>query len=162
MRASTALDVDSVRVWVFESGPEGSEFEAHTNTLLWLEVLGTPPVTRGSSLDFGVDAACLAFGDLETGHAFTRLSDLEYDAGRGDNFEWLLPHIQEKPHFARWVEIPPDSHRMFIASTGNDGGFAAVWLHDVQDEISGILIDIGGRASDLRFLDKLLPQRSES
>lgn len=157
MRHTAPVEIDSLRVWVFESGPERPSFEAHTNTLVWLEACGTPPVARGSALEFGVDAACLGLGDLETGHAFTRLTDHELDAGRGDSFEWIGPHIREQPHFARWLDIPPDGHRMFVASTGNDGGFAAVWLYDANDALSGILIDIGGRASDARFLDKLLP-----
>jgi len=51
---------------------------------------------------------------------------------------------------------------MFIASTGDDGGFAAVWLHDGTDDLSGILVDIAGRESDSLFLDKLLPERASA
>jgi hypothetical protein len=159
MRATATVEVQALHVWAFHSGAERPDFEARTNTLIWLEASGAQPATRGLSLDFGVDAACLAFGDLETGHAFTRLSDIEYEAGRGDNFAWLMPYIQELPHYAGWADIPPEGLRMFIASTGNDGGFAASWLHDAQGGLSGILIDIGGRASDKTFLDTLLPPR---
>lgn len=159
MKQTAPVDADRVTVWVFESGEESDAFHAHTNALVWLEISGTPPTTRGLALDFGVDAACFAFGDLETGRAFTRLTELESAAGRGDSFEWIGPYINEHPNFARWLSIPPDGQPMFVASTGSDGGFSAVWLHDAQDSLSGILIDIAGRASDLRYLDKLLPPR---
>ncbi len=106
-----------------------------------------------------VDAACFAVGDIEAGHAFTRLTDHDAAAGRGDSFEWIQPYIQERPHVARWLVIPPDGKRMFVASTGRDGGFAATWLHDRDGALSGILIDILGRAGDGRFLDTLLPER---
>lgn len=159
MENVAAIAADTLRVWVLEAGPDQNEFEAHRNALVWLEARGTTPVARGRSLDFGVDAACFAIGDGATGDAFTRLTDIEFDAGRGDSFEWIQPFIQERPHYARWLEIPPHGHPMFVASTGDDGSFAAVWLHDGSDELSGILIDIAGRTSDGLFLDKLLPKR---
>jgi hypothetical protein len=159
MENVATIELDALRVWVLEAGPDRNEFEAHRNALVWLEARGTRPVARGRSLDFGVDAACFAIGDGETGDAFKRLTDLELDAGRGDNFEWILPFIQERPHYAGWLEIPPNGHPMFVASTGDDGGFAAVWLHDESDDLSGILVDIAGRESDSLFLDRLLPNR---
>lgn len=158
LRQTASVEMDALRVWVLDSGPNPSTYEAHANTLVWLEALGTPPATRGAALDFGVDAACFALGDVEAGHAFTRLTDHEAAAGRGDSFEWIQPYIQERPHVARWLEIPPDGKRMFVASTGRDGGFAATWLHDRDGALSGILIDILGRAGDGRFLDTLLPE----
>ncbi|WP_114961532.1 hypothetical protein [Tritonibacter mobilis] len=160
MRHTASVEAVELHIWVLESGLDHKGFHDHTNGLVWLEANGNRPFTRGTELGFSVGSASLGIGNIEAGQAFTRLTDYELDAGRGDSFDWISPFLQEKPHFARWLEIPPDRHRIFVASTSNDGGFAAVWLHDAHDLLSGVLIDIAGRASDRLFLDKLLPDRS--
>lgn len=155
-----AVDVPALTVWVLASPPTDSPYLSHVNGLLWLEASGDTPVAVGTYLTFGVDAACLGLGDLAAGRAFAELTHLELDAGRGDSFEWLLPHIQAHPHYARWLTIPPAGLPMFVASTGNDGGFGAAWLHGENGALAGILIDIEGRAGDSRLLDTLLPPMS--
>ncbi|WP_025884831.1 hypothetical protein [Asaia prunellae] len=67
--------------------------------------------------------------------------------------------ISNQPHFASPLNIPPDNVPAFIASTGSDGGFAAVALYDRSNRFSGILVDIAGRSVDQCFIDKLLPER---
>ncbi|MBU4612533.1 hypothetical protein IMZ29_18875 [Achromobacter sp. GG226] len=162
MEQQGAVSIDSLAVWVLSSGSDPSPYKTDVNGLLWLEANGAVPVAVGHRLDFGVDAACFAVGDVATGQAFTELTDLELDAGRGDSFEWIQPYIQAFPHYARWVSVPPAGLPMFVVSTGNDGGFAAAWLHDAAGALSGILVDIQGRASDRKYLDTLLPARSST
>ena len=141
-----------VRVWSYSEG-------GGINFSIWLEAAGTLPASRGEALNFGVDAAVLALGDLETGEAFVALGERRLDAGKGDSFDWIMPHIQAAANFAKWLPIPPDNQPMFLATTNNDGGYAAVWLYDAGGALSGILIDLRGRASDLKFLDVLLPDK---
>ena len=128
------------------------------NALIWLEAGGTPPVATGTRLGFGVDGATLALGSVEAGEAFTALEEIELDAGRGDNFDWIMPHIQISNDFAYWLGVPPGDERMFLATTRADGGYEAVWLLDADGAVSGILIDISGRASDGLYIDTTLPE----
>lgn len=162
LRQTGSVDVDALTVWVLDAGPQDSIYASHVNGLVWLQAGGGVPRCVGARLDFGVDAACMALGDVATGRAFAELTDLEQDAGRGDSFDWIQPYLEEHPNYARWLSIPPGGLPMFVASTGNDGGFAAAWLHDEAGALSGILIDIQGRASDGRFLDGLLPPRDST
>jgi hypothetical protein len=151
MQGARAAGVARLEAWTFQ------DRETSANHLIWLEAAGTVPVSKSQMLEFGVDAATIGLGDANTGDLFSALTDRELDAGRGDNFDWIMPHIQESQHFAKWLTIPPNDLHMLIASTANDGGYAAVWLHDTSGALSGILIDITGRTSDQLFLDKLLP-----
>ena len=133
------------------TAPEGD------NLLIWLEANGNRPAKTGDKIEFGVDAATIALGDLGAGQALVDLGTTLQDQGKGDSFEWLMPAIQEQRNFARWLPIPPADQPIFLVSTGNDGGYAAVWLLDERGALSGILIDIMGRQPDLKFLDTLLP-----
>lgn len=136
------------------SEPDGA------NLLIWLEANGNSPTQTGEQIEFGVDAATIGLGDLAAGQALVALGEARQDQGQGDSFEWLMPFLQEQQHFARWLPIPPGDQSIFLVSTGNDGGYAAVWLLDSTGALSGILIDIAGRKPDLKFLDKLLPAAS--
>ena len=131
--------------------PEGESL------LIWLEANGNRPVKTGEKIEFGVDAATIGLGDLAAGQALVSLGEALQEQGKGDSFEWLMPAIQEQQNFARWLPIPPENQPMLLVSTGNDGGYAAVWLLDDRGALSGILIDIAGRKPDLKFLDTLLP-----
>ncbi|WP_104494381.1 hypothetical protein [Paracoccus denitrificans] len=131
--------------------------EQGRNLALWLEAAGGEPKATGERIEFGVDAATVALGDLEGGRALVAWGESRLEKGLGDSFDWLSPILQEKMNFARWLPIPPDDRPIFIASTGMDGGLAAVWLLDERGSLSGILIDIAGRASDGQYLDTLLP-----
>lgn len=133
------------------SAPEGY------NLLVWLEANGNRPAHAGKQIEFGVDAATIGLGDMAAGQALVDLGEARQDQDQGDSFDWLMPYIQEQQHFARWLPIPPGDQSIFLVSTGNDGGYAAVWLLDDTGALSGILIDIAGRKPDLLFLDKLLP-----
>lgn len=128
--------------------------------LLWLEASGTPPTHTAERISFGVDAATVGLGALEAGQALVALGERWLDQGKGDSFEFISPLISAEFHFAKWVEIPPGPEQMFLASTGGDGGLDAVWLRDSGGGLSGILVDLTGRASDRAYLDTLLPPLS--
>jgi len=127
MNGAQAVGADALTAWAFQDRSTGE------NHIVWLEATDALPTHKGAQLDFGVDA------------------------GRGDSFDWLVPHLQISPNFSSWVKVPPAGLPMLLISTRADGGYAAVWLLDAQGTLCGILIDISGRASDQLFLDKLLP-----
>ncbi|MFK7938711.1 MAG: hypothetical protein AB8B82_04985 [Roseovarius sp.] len=154
LRGAKPAPADAVHVWSFGKGRNG------LNYAIWLELAGTTPVKRGEMLEFGVDAAVLALGDYATGQAMVDLGDALIDAGKGDSFDWISPHIQASANFAKWLPIPPQGQQMFLATTNNDGGYGAAWLYDDAGALSGVLIDLRGRASDQTFLDVLLKDGS--
>ncbi|MGH1367647.1 MAG: hypothetical protein ACRBCL_03455 [Maritimibacter sp.] len=130
-----------------------------TNLMVWLEVAGTTPATRGDSYDFGVDAASFALGDLSGGQALVALGERWQDMGRGDSFEFIAPHLQSSRTPAKWLPIPGSNTRIFLAGTGTDGGFAGVWLYDKNGALSGILIDIRGNPKTGKYIDTALPKK---
>jgi len=134
-----------------------SEAVEERNYLIWIGFTGETPVATGETLGFGVDAAMFALGALEGGQAFVDLGERNIDAGKGDSHDFILPHIDQPHDYAKWLPIPGSRERIFLVSTGSDGGGQATWLIDANGATSGILIDIAGRASDGRYLDKLLP-----
>ena len=138
-----------LRVWTL-SDPRG-------NLALWLENTGALPAASGDKVEFGVDAAMFALGTLESGQALVDLGERGQAEGTGDSFDWLC----EQPAYAErqttWLEIPPGDHRMFLATTPGDGGFAATTLLDGTGAVSGILIDIRGSNQNGKFIDELLP-----
>ena len=140
-----------LRVWTLDA-PDGRAL------VVWLEATGNAPVSRGPQADFGMDAAMFAFGDLAGGQALVTLGEQLQDEGKGDSYAWLWPQIESDRYYAKWLPIPPDDKPIFVVGTGMDGGLGAVWLLDQTNAVSGLLIDIAGRASDGRFIDLLLPQ----
>lgn len=127
------------------------------NYLIWIAFTNEMPVATGETLGFGIDAATIGLGAFEGGQALVDLGERYIDQGKGDSHSFILPHIDQPKSFAKWLPIPGSAERIFLVFTGNDGGSQATWLVDVNGDTSGILIDITGRASDGRYLDKLLP-----
>ncbi|MFC0501326.1 hypothetical protein [Asaia krungthepensis] len=145
--------------WVFESGDESDAYYAHTNSLIWLEAAGTMPHTKQMVLEFSVDAGCIGIF-TETGR--TALVKLDAVEGPGTTFEWLTARIPPGAHFAVTLSVSTGHASLFIASTGSDGGFGAASLYDKRGILSGVLIDIAGRAGDRCFIDRLLPEQGRA
>lgn len=128
------------------------------NGIVWIEVSGEKPVRKNERVGFGADAAVIGLGDLDGGRALVALGERWQDAGKGDSFEFLMPILQEGPYmFTKKIPIPQSDTAIYLVTTGTDGGFDAVWLYDADGEVSGILIDIAGCESDLKFIDTLIP-----
>lgn len=153
MRDPRAAPAAAGQLYTFGDGRDGQ------NYLIWIQFSGQTPVSKGEVLGFGVDAATIGLGSVEAGQALIDLGERNLDAGKGDSFDFLIPHIQATQHFAKWLPLPGSNTSIFLVTTGNDGGLEASWMHDSSGAVSGILIDIRGRSSDGLFLDKLLPIR---
>lgn len=147
-------DFTSLTPWVFESGEETEAFYAHTNSLIWLEVSGTKPAFTVLMAEFSIDAACIG---VFPAAAYDALGALDRVDDGPSAFDWVSDHLPQIAHFACTLPIPQSETPCFIASTGSDGGYAAAALLDAEGSLSGVLIDIAGRACDSRFIDKLLP-----
>lgn len=152
LRGALAVTASDLAVWLLRDREGGQ------NRAVWLEAAGTLPVQSAETIDFGVDSAYFAFGDRETGLALANIGDLELP-GAPDSFEFFLPHIQREGFSHTRLEVPPTGAPVYAVNTGNDGGLRASWLRDAGGELSGILIDITGRASDRRHIDMLLTAR---
>ena len=149
MRGAQAVSVDTLGVWLLVA-KDGAQVHA-----AWLEADGGTPAGRTETLSFGTDSAYFAFGDLQTGQDLVDLRDLGLPEAP-DSFEFFLPHIQNFGFTGKWLTVPPSDRPVFAVETKRDGGLEAVWLHSSSGGLSGILIDITGRAGDGRFLDKLI------
>lgn len=137
---------------------EGDGSTGTQNGIVWIEFSGKMSVRKGERVGFGADAAVIGLGDLDGGKALVALGERWMDEGKGDSFEFLSPILLEGPYmFTKQVPIPQTGTSIHILTTGTDGGFDAVWLYDADDKVSGILIDIAGRESDLKFIDSLIP-----
>lgn len=160
IRDPRTTPASTARLWTYSydfiwqgDGSKGSQ-----NGTLWLEFSGETPVRKGERISFGADAAVIGFGDLIGGTALVALGERWQEAGKGDSFEFLQPFFLDGPHmFTRKVEIPQSDEAIYLATTGTDGGFDAVWLYDANGDVSGILVDIAGRESDAKFIDTLIP-----
>ncbi len=153
LHGAREVPVAKLDVWLFiseEENPQSNQVHA-----VWLEAAGTMPAKVGGAIDFGVDSAYFAFGDLTTGQ---ELANMKYtdDSEHEDCFEFFLPHIQNFGFKALWLDVPPKNQPVIAVETKNDGGLTAVWTEDEAGNFSGILIDVTGRASDQFFLDVLL------
>lgn len=138
---------------------QGDGSTGEQNGILWLEASGLKPVRKSERISFGADSAVIGFGDLDGGRALVELGRSWQDQGKGDSFEFLMPVLEEMPYMAtRKVPIPESDTAIYLVTTGTDGGFDAVWLYDAQGGVSGILVDIAGRESDLKFIDTLIPE----
>ena len=151
LRGAKAVSVAQLDVWLLVSS-NGEQVHA-----VWLEANGTLPVTVGEHIDFGTDSAYFALGDLATGQAIANIGDLNLPTVP-DSFEFFLPHIQNFGFTAIWLEVPPNDLPVLAVETKQDGALKAVWTKDRAGDLSGILIDITGRASDQQFLDTLVGQ----
>lgn len=149
LRGTMAVSADQLDVWLLVSS-DGKQVHA-----VWLEANGNLPVTVSGNIDFGTDSAYFALGDLVTGQAIADIGDLDIPEVP-DSFEFFLPHIQNFGFTAIWLDVPPDDLPVLAVETKQDGGLKAVWTEDIEGDLSGILIDITGRASDQLFLDKLV------
>ncbi|OCX66707.1 hypothetical protein BFP70_00675 [Thioclava sp. SK-1] len=160
IRYPLPLPVGSIDIWSFTVADETEMHFAQTNLCIWLELRGTRPSLKGPQLDFNVDAGCFALCDLDVARDFVAFDTQLQDQGGKDSWSWLASHLDpDMPNFARWVGITdPEQPQMFLASTGTDGGFAAVPLYDEDGALSGLLIDIAGRRDDRRFIDTELPE----
>ncbi|MDO5606197.1 MAG: hypothetical protein Q4G25_13650 [Paracoccus sp. (in: a-proteobacteria)] len=133
-------------VWLLISADQG---RVHA---VWLEAAGTLPARISAELDFGMDSAYFALGDLTTGQDLAELRNRDIE-GAPDSFEFFLPHIQQDGFTALWLDVPPDGRPVLAINAGNDGSRRAVWISDAEGGFSGILIDVTGRAGDHRFID---------
>ena len=153
MRGATKIPVDQLQIWMYVS--EVSNPKANRVHTVWLEALGTTPKKTTSRIQFGVDSAYFAFGDIRVGPDLTNIGDLKL-AGIPNSFEFFLPHIENYGFVGVSLEVPPSSSPVFAVETKKDGGLEAVWTEDGNGAFSGILIDITGRASDGLYLDMLI------
>jgi hypothetical protein len=153
LRGAREVPVRQLEIWFLVGDAEP------TVHAVWLEAGGTLPASSGAMIEFGMDSAYFAFGDLATGRDLATIGDLGI-AEVPSNFEFFLPHIQRTDFTWLTLEVPPRGGIVHAVNTRNDGGLKAVWLHDGNDGFSGILIDISGRASDRQYIDTLLaPER---
>ncbi|MGB0798300.1 MAG: hypothetical protein ACPGRD_03155 [Planktomarina sp.] len=150
MRGATAVAVQSLQIFVLQS-PEGNRASA-----VWLAAANTRPVSKGASLEFGMDSAYFAFGDHDVGRAVANIGDLDLPK-IPDSFEFFLPHISNGDFVIKQLQVPPNDAPVYAVNTNRDGGLAAVWTYDANNQFSGILIDIVGLLPENRYLDTLLP-----
>lgn len=150
LRGARKAGVRKLTVWTFR-------LDAHRNGVIWLEAGGAAPVATAGAIDFGVDAAHVALGDLATGKALAALRH-GTAPGVGDSHDLFMQAMGRENSLTGWVEVPPRKGRMFVAATARDGGLRAVWLKGARGGLSGILIDAAGRKGDGKYLDTLLPK----
>lgn len=150
LRGALPVGVPGLDIWVLASD---SGQRVH---LVWLEAAGTLPVRPAETINFGIDSAYFAFGDLHTGQQLAAIGDHDPFVAN-DSFEFMLPHIQRDDF--RWaaISVPPAGSPVHAVNTRSDGGLRAVWVLDAEGALSGILIDVTGRSADQRHLDLLLP-----
>lgn len=149
LRGAQAVSSSQLDVWLLVSNEQN---QVHA---VWLEANGALPVRSSKSMDFGSDSAYFALGDLATGQALVDIGNLDLPAVP-DSFEFFLPHIQNSGFTGMWLDVPPLNLPVFTVETKRDGGLKAIWAEDIEDNLSGILIDVTGRASDQLFIDKLI------
>lgn len=149
MRGAQPVPTAALEIWLLV---DTAEDNVHA---LWLEATGTLPERQSSSLEFGIDSAYFAFGDIEVGRYLARLRELDSPEAP-DSFEFFLPHIQKEGFKALQLQVPDQKLPVFAINTFNDGSLRAVWLAGSDQTFSGILIDITGRDPDGRYIDLLL------
>jgi hypothetical protein len=144
----------ALRLWTLHPADNGYPLA------VFLENTGLAPVAQSDSISFGVDAAVIGLGDLNAGRALVSWGETLMDQGTGDSLEFLQPALNAPGSAPQKVPVPPDDQPIFLVPTGRDGGLKAVWLMDRNGAVSGILIDITGRAKDGLFVDRLLPAQN--
>jgi hypothetical protein len=153
LHGARAVPVSKLDVWLFVSNEKNTDENlVHT---VWLEASATTPTKVVGAIDFGMDSAYFAIGDLTTGRDLANMRNLDLSQ-YADCFEFFLPHIQNYGFMGLWLNVPPKNQPVLAIETKNDGGLRAVWTEDDKGAFSGILIDITGRVTDQLFLDKLL------
>ncbi len=152
LRGASPVAAQTLDIWLLVSKPENRALT------LWLEAKDAAPAMTTHSLDFGTDSAYFAFGDLRSGQALLDLREQDIP-GAADSHEFMFPHISAAPFSCKQIDVPPHELPVFAIDTRDDGGLKAVWVADGNGTFTGIMVDIAGRASDRRFLDKLLENR---
>jgi hypothetical protein len=153
LRGAKAVPVNTLDVWLLVSRQE--EKKKNQVHAVWLAAADTKPSAITRSIEFGVDSAYFALGDLSTGQSLATIGDQGLPE-IPDSFEFFLPHIQDSGFLAIWLDVPPTDQPVLAVETKRDGGLKAVWTENRNERFSGILIDITGRASDRRYLDTLI------
>lgn len=153
MRGARSVPVDQLRVWVHVENPLiPRENQVHA---VWLAAADTPPAKIVGKIDFGMDSAYFAFGDVTTGHDLVAIKGMNHPDFY-DSFDFFLPHIQQYGFVGQWLNVPQSGRPTFAVDTKRDGGLTAVWTEDSDKAFAGILIDLTGRVSDRLFLDTLI------